>query len=325
MNHSKDESSHCSNYQTEDNQSNTGEEEPHIPTTPRQKSMTDNSWTSSTAKMVTFLEHILLFCYEINFFYMKFIKPWEQMEYEEFRIASSSPIYLTVVSFSSVLLFVIYWLIVFAITPSYYAIVICCFSFLCLLTMWVITSFRWLIPLQKQQYSMKSFFIFIESLTMVGYSVSLGVFLLFRSLFPCPMDFSFARKWLCISSKSCSTIPYDLTILLMILPLIYSGIFPFPSMHITLLCCVIDILFVLIAFSFCNIIRGIPFLLLGITVAIITVYSRFQNMELFYSVTQYYKMESERKEEKLRLIKTADDEMKNLIHWITHDLKSVSS
>jgi signal transduction histidine kinase len=249
-------------------------------------------------------------------------------KYLIFRIASTPPLYtLLVASFLSVGC-IFYWGMVLNDVASAIPVSLAIFSFIfAILLMWVIVFLRYYQQsLQDQQYKYLKLLQWVESVTMVGLVITTGFVVVARSSRHCT-SFGFSDIWSCVPVPShVLSIGGDIALVMVSLPFILSVGFPCIPVFVTFISLAIAIIFVISLLIYLNSFLPSTIMIVAILLnLLILIFSRLQNMQLFFYCEKYYHMIDEQAQQEKKMSDKINEEMRNLIASVSHDLKSVSS
>jgi hypothetical protein len=262
----------------------------------------------------------------INLFFEFYEVPLKD-KYRKFKIASTSPRYTLFIASLITAGFSFYWGMMLSVYSSILPLCLFAFSFLfAILLMWLIVYLRYRLPISQQQDRYRVFLGLLESVTMVGLVITTALVVIMRSQKShCTMH-TFSNVWDCYPDSSSYAVLGDVSFILICFPFILSVGFPFVPYIIVMLCLLVGTVFVLTLFSYLNILSSMSFLIVAILFNIfLLVFARLQSMELFLYLIKYYRMVEERSDYEKQLTQKLNDEMRNLIASISHDIKSVSS
>jgi hypothetical protein len=249
-----------------------------------------------------------------------------KVKYRMFKIASTSPRYALFIACLITAGFLFYWGMVLSVYSSVLPLLLFAFSFIfAILLMWMIVFLRYRLPLSEQQDRYRVLLACLESVTMVGLVITTALVIVMRAQTHCTMQ-TFSNVWDCYPDSSSYSVLGDVSFILISFPFILSVGFPFVPYIIVMLCLLLGTVFVLTLFSYLNILSFMTFLIVTILFNIfLLVFARLQSMELFLYLIKYYHMIEERSNYEKQLTLKLNDEMRNLIASVSHDIKSVSS
>jgi signal transduction histidine kinase len=262
----------------------------------------------------------------INFGF-EFIDKALREKYLIFRIASTPPVYtLFVASFLSAGC-VFYWGMVLSDVASAIPVFLAVLSFIfAVLLMWLIVLLRYYQQsLQDQQYKYLKLLQWLEAIAMLGLVITTGFVVVARATRHCT-SFNFVDIWSCVPfPESVHSIGGDIALILVSLPFILSVGFPCIPVFVTFLSLLIGILFLVALLIYLNNFVPSIFIIVAILLnLLVLVFSRLQNMQLFLYCEKYYHMVEEQAQQEKRMNEKINDEMRNLIASVSHDLKSVT-
>jgi hypothetical protein len=247
-----------------------------------------------------------------------------KMKYRMFKVASTSPRYALMIALFVSVGFGFYWGMVLDVYVSFLPLLLFVFSFIfAILFMWTIVILRFLLPLSEQQDRYRVLLACLESITMLGLVVSICSVVGLRSQHSCASH-SLSDIWTCYLDSSHAVVG-DVSLILVSFPFILSIGFPFVPYFVVIISLLIAAGCLLTVLVSLDILGASTFVIISILFNIfLLIFTRLQSMELFLYLIKYYGMVEERIDYENQLSKTLNDEMRNLIASVSHDIKSVS-
>jgi signal transduction histidine kinase len=247
-------------------------------------------------------------------------------KYRVFRIASTSPRYALITSCFLTTGFIFYWVMALSEFSTLIPLLLFAFSAIfAIILMWTIVFLRYYIPLADQKYKYNDTLAWLESLTMLGLIITTGLIITMRSQRTC-LGLSFREIWSCVPGSYFRGILGDISLVLVSFPFILSVAFPFVPYSIVLLSLGLGIVFLISLLIYIHALVPSTFIIVSILLNIfIVIFTRLQNMEMFLCLVRYYSLMEQQTHRERQLGQKLNDEMRNLIASVSHDLKSVSS
>jgi signal transduction histidine kinase len=246
-------------------------------------------------------------------------------KYRVFRIASTSPRYALITACFLTFGFIFYWLLVLADYATLIPLLLFAFSAIfAIILMWTIVFLRYHIPMNVQKYQSRGILAWLESLTMIGLVITTGLVITMRSQRTC-VGLSFQEIWSCVPGSYFRGILGDISLVLVSFPFILSVAFPFVPYSIVLFSLALGIVFLISLLIYVHALIPSTFIIVSILLNIfIVIFTRLQNMEMFLCLVRYYTLMEQQTQRERQLTSHLNDEMRNLIANVSHDLKSVS-
>ncbi len=264
--------------------------------------------------------------YLSNLYWMFFFKDSKlSQKYTLFKLASSPSWVVFWFAILITISFIAYWALMFNDGMKSFSIILCVLSFLfSICCLWILVFLRMKLSLTLQQTRYSRHLFFLEAIIAYGTITILGMLLIMKSLVPCD-SFNFLETWDCSADIHCHTIPTELGLMIILLPLIFKIVFPHltPIANFLGLALAMVFIYTTIGLSHAYLSIGWTTVQCFVVICLILLY-RIQNLHLFLLLTNYYENVEEATTKQHEDMRRLTKEIRTLISYISHDLKTVS-
>lgn len=245
-------------------------------------------------------------------------------KYRAFKLQSYSSWYLWLISSVITLLFLIYWAFVFYVYRGWLQYFVFGFSILVsLLPLWIRT-FQ-LESHEEADTHIRSQLSILESVITIGFTLSTGLTLSMRVINGQCASTSFAFIWGCLPGEICRSIPPDLSLIILLLPLFFAITLPCLPSLVAYAAFLLSVIIIAANLSVVNATTSVSwFICVSVLVAIIMYFYLKQRLELFIFTCNFKRVLDRANSERERNANRFVTQMRNLVFGISHDLKSVS-
>lgn len=244
-------------------------------------------------------------------------------KYRAFKLQSFSAWYLSLVSIIATLLFTLYWVFVFYVYQNWLEYFVCISSVVfSLLPLWIRTFQRE--SYEEHDVEVRTNLALLESLVVAGFTLSTGLTLTMRVINgQCPSTY-FVFIWGCLPGEMCRTIPSDLSLIMMLLPLFFAIILPCLPSWVAFSSFFVSVIIVATNISVVKATSSIAWLIcVSALIATIMYFYLKQRLELFVFTCNFKRVLDRANRERERNATRFITQLRNLIFGISHDLKSV--
>lgn len=155
-----------------------------------------HAFTDSLSSHQQFPSNFAMIFKNINFT-MEFIDENLSIQYNMFKIASTSTVFLGTFATLILFSFVVYWILVLDDFFSTVSILLMSFSFIfSIFLLWVLVYLRFFLPLAYQQTTFRLVLTWLEGIIVFGMTITMGLVLIMRAVRPCTSPL-FVHLWSC--------------------------------------------------------------------------------------------------------------------------------
>lgn len=256
-------------------------------------------------------------------FFLEFSNPHLAEDYKSFKIANSSLVPLVIATAVLTGMWAAYWILVFIRLFNIFSLTTMIISGFPIVLLWLLITMKSRIPLKSQLGDYRQFFTNIESMIIIGVSISTSLVVIMRAVNGQCVSDSFEQLWYCSPSRW--ALPSDVVYVTLTLPLFFKILLPFIAFYTVIFSFVISLFTVIVSMIFFQTIASasMVIVLTLLTAAIVYCY-RLQHLQLYLAVNTYQQTLRLRQQDFIENAARLRNEMANVLSSICHDMKSVS-
>jgi hypothetical protein len=260
----------------------------------------------------------------INFF-LEFLDPQVAEDYKSFKIANSSFVLLAITTVVLTGTWVAYWILVFRVIVDVFTVMTMVISGFPIVLLWLLVLMKSLISVEDQIGEYRQNFTNIESLIIIGISISTSLVLVMRSVNgPCVSD-TFTELWYCSPFFSFDTLPSDIVYTTLTFPLFFEILLPFVEFHTVIFSFGISLSVVLFSVVYFHAQASIAIVIeITLITAAIGICYRQQHIQLYLAADRYQQLLRLRQQDFGENAERLREGMSNVLSSVCHDMKSVS-